>query len=373
MAGIYIHVPFCSKKCLYCDFFSKTDMSVKNDYITALLNEISQRKVFLEGDKINTLYFGGGTPSQLSENDFEELFKSLDTNFDLSCCKEITIEVNPDDIDDDYIRILNKFPFNRISMGIQSFKDSDLKFLNRRHTSDEAINVVRKLQNAGYNNISIDLIYGIPGQTIEDWKLNIEKAVSLGVQHISAYHLIYEEGTPLFKLLEKGKIKEVDEDLSLEMFKLLISELEKYGFVQYEISNFCLPEYYSRHNSSYWNGDSYLGLGPGAHSYYNGLRSFNKHDIKIYNSGIDYFEDEILSQNDIFNDYILTRIRVMQGMSICETENRFGKEKTEYILKIAEKYISQNMLEIIDGYLRLTKNGIFISDAIMSDMMIIDD
>lgn len=373
MAGIYIHVPFCAKKCLYCDFFSKTDMSQKSRYIDSLLKEIDDNKDFISGERIDTLYFGGGTPSQLEEDDFRIIFDKLNESFDLSFCSEITIEVNPDDIDKDYLIMLRRFPFNRMSMGIQSFNDKDLKFLNRRHNSEEAVKAVKLAQIYGFKNISIDLIYGLPEQTIELWKKNISKAVSLDVTHISAYHLIYEEGTPLFRLLEAGKIKEVGEETSLDMFRLLISELESNGFRQYEISNFCRPGYHSRHNSSYWSGDPYLGLGPGAHSYNGKIRQCNRPDLKSYISGKGYREKEILSDNDVFNDYILTSVRVMEGMNLSELEKRFGQEKKAYTMNMAKKYIDNGTLEIKDGFLRLTKEGVFISDAIMSDMMYVED
>ncbi|MEG1587164.1 MAG: radical SAM family heme chaperone HemW, partial [Bacteroidales bacterium] len=267
MAGIYIHIPFCKTRCLYCDFFSNTRMDKKNAFIATLCKEIENRKTYLGDATIKTLYFGGGTPSQLEEADFRQIFTTLKNCFDLSQCHEITLEANPDDLSESYIAMLRTLPFNRISIGIQSFSDRDLKFLNRRHDAQQAIRAVNNCKQAGFDNISIDLMYGLPGQTPDEWEKNLETALSLNIQHISSYHLIYEEGTALYRLLERGKVNPVDEESSLQMFRTLIDTLRKKGFVQYEISNFARDERYSMHNTSYWTGDKYLGLGPGAHSF----------------------------------------------------------------------------------------------------------
>ncbi len=373
MAGIYIHIPFCKTRCAYCDFYSNTSMQIKSDYITALKKEISFRKSELEQQEISTLYFGGGTPSQLDISDWKEIFDHLYSCFDLNKTTEITLEANPEDLTDEYILYLSQLPFNRISIGIQSFLDSDLKSLNRRHNSQRAIQAVTNCKELGFDNISIDLMYGLPGQTLEQWKENLQIALSLGIQHISSYHLIYEEGTVLFRQLEKGIIKPIDEDLSLEMFHTLINTLKSAGFIHYEISNFALPSYFSKHNSSYWKGISYLGLGPSAHSFDGLNRYYNPSNIKDYISDPIYRTSEILSIDEQYNDLILTSLRTYWGLDLNELKTKFGIDKYNYCLEMAKPHIDSNNLFIDDNTLKISEEGIFISDSIMSDLMYISD
>ena len=252
MAGLYIHVPFCAKRCLYCDFYSNTDMSYKRRYVSSVIKEMHLRADYLKGEEIETIYFGGGTPSQLDASDFSEIFDSIYHIYNVSDNPEITLEANPDDVTDKYMSELRTLPFNRISMGVQSFDSEDLVFLNRRHTSEQAIRAVEICKNHDIYNISIDLIYGLPGQTPVKWEKNLQKAISLDLPHISAYHLIYEEGTALYKLWEAGKVSSVDEETSVELFSQLISRLKEAGYLHYEISNFAREGFFSRHNSSYW-------------------------------------------------------------------------------------------------------------------------
>ncbi|MBO7291852.1 MAG: radical SAM family heme chaperone HemW, partial [Bacteroidaceae bacterium] len=282
MAGLYIHIPFCRTRCIYCDFHSGTDMSVQERYIEAVCRELVLRTKELNGEPIHTIYIGGGTPSQLNVELLQRLFSHIAQYATLSQCSEITIECNPDDLTDSYIAGLRTLPINRISMGIQSFDDNDLHFLRRRHTAQAAIDAIKRCQAAGYSNISIDLIYGLPGQSLAMWHKNIDRATSLGIQHISAYALIYEEGTALMALKEQGKVKECDEELSLDMYRSLIDRLADTGYHQYEISNFALPHCEARHNSSYWEGTPYLGLGAAAHSYDGATRRYNPADTKAY-------------------------------------------------------------------------------------------
>lgn len=377
MAGIYIHVPFCQTRCLYCDFFSNTRMDKKKGWLNSLCKEISLRKDYLKGETIRTLYFGGGTPSQLERSDFEHIFNTLSTHFDLSLCEEITLEGNPEDLTNEYIAMLRSFPFNRISMGIQSFDDNDLKFLNRRHNASRAEEAVESCRRAGFSNISIDLMYGLPDQTIDGWKKNLEKALSLNIPHISSYHLIYEEETALYRLQQQGKISPVNEETSLEMFRILIDTLQAGGFEHYEISNFARNGLYSKHNSSYWKGVPYLGLGPGSHSYDGTNRHFNPGDLNLYiaqieNDITDFVKTEILSLDEQYNEFILISLRTMWGLPLEDVRLRFGEERYRYCLQMAKPYLDDNLLKEEAGILKLTQKGIFISDGIMADLLYVE-
>lgn len=372
MAGIYIHIPFCKTRCIYCDFYSNIKMDQKERFLPALFREIDERFNYLDEEPIHTLYFGGGTPSQLEESDFKQIFEKLNEKFDLSTCQEITIEANPDDLTAEYISMLRQFPFNRISIGIQSFNNDDLKFLNRRHHAQRAIQAIKDCQAAGFDNLSIDLMYGLPNQSIEQWQQNITTAVSLGVQHISSYHLIYEEGTKLHKLLQIGDVKESNEELSLEMFSRLIYTLKEAGFMHYEVSNFAQHGYISQHNSSYWLGKSYLGLGPSAHSFNQSSRCYNSADLNCYIAGPTAPKVEQLSVAERYNDLILTSLRTHWGLSLEQLEATFGKRFLNYCLFQAEPHIERGNLIKTENRLKLSPEGIFVSDGIMSDLMYID-
>ena len=252
MAGIYLHIPFCKRRCLYCDFYSTTRDEMKHRYTAALCKELELRKSYIDGEPIETIYWGGGTPSQLSREDFEQVFETIHHTYKVSPDAEITIEANPDDFNDEYVSMLRTLPFNRLSMGIQTFNDESLGLLHRRHTAQQAIEAFRRCRDAGFNNISIDLMYGLPNETEQTWAYDLEKAIEMRPEHISAYHLIYEEGTPLWKLREQHRVEEADEDLSVRLFTMLIHRLKEAGYQHYEISNFSLPGLHSRHNSSYW-------------------------------------------------------------------------------------------------------------------------
>ena len=379
MSGIYIHVPFCRTRCLYCDFFSNTRMDKKAAWLAALVREIELRRDYLQGVPPSTLYFGGGTPSQLDESDLRTIFDALDRCFDLSQLTEVTLEANPDDLTPDYIAMLRRLPFNRLSMGVQSFDDADLRFLNRRHDRRRALEAVKDCQAAGFENISIDLMYGLPGQTIAGWQANVRQAIALGVPHISAYHLIYEEGTAMQRLLEQGKIEPVGEETSLAMFRLLISELKEAGFEHYEISNFALPGRYSRHNTSYWQQTPYLGLGPGAHSF-DGLRTrhYNPGALDDYTAAYNdaephlYIEEERLSEDDCYNEAVMTGLRTMWGLDLRLVGERFGQARLDYCLRMAAPHIKEGTLTREGDRLRLTPEGIFISDGIMADLVYVD-
>ena len=375
MAGIYIHIPFCKRRCIYCDFFSTTQSEKKPTYIHALCQELEIRKNYLEGEEIETIYLGGGTPSQLTEEELNEIFTSLYNIYKVKEDAEITLEANPDDLTPEYVSMLRRLPINRISMGIQTFQEETLKLLHRRHTARQAIEAFQRCREAGFRNISIDLMYGLPGETLDTWKEDLQQAIALHPEHISAYHLIYEEGTALWKLREEHQVEEADEDLSITLFKTLIDELKQAGYQHYEISNFCLPGLHSRHNSSYWTGKKYLGCGPSAHSFNGSSRQWNIASLDNYLKGIasgkPNYEIEELDLYTRYNDFVITSIRTCWGMSLSRLRSEYGEELYRYCLRMAKSHLEQGVLEIEEDTLRLTQEGIFISDGIMSDLLFV--
>ena len=377
MAGIYIHIPFCKTRCIYCDFYSTTHSELKSRYIHALCKELQMRKEYLRGEPVETVYFGGGTPSQLAEEDFREVFETIRKYYGMEHCREITLEANPDDLTEEYTAMLQQLPFNRISMGIQTFDDATLKLLNRRHDAEQAVKAVHHCRRAGFNNISIDLIYGLPGGTDERWKRDLQQAVSLGVEHISAYHLTYEEGTHIYELLQAHRIHEVDEESSVRFFSTLMDTLDNAGYEHYEISNFCRPGMYSRHNTSYWRGIPYLGCGPSAHSFNGDSREWNISSLEDYIHSIENncrrFENEHLNRTTRYNECIMTSIRTRWGVPMDIMEQRFGRKLWQYCMDMALPHLNDGKLEIRDNHLCLTRKGIFVSDGIMSDLMFIED
>ena len=367
MAGIYIHIPFCKQRCSYCDFFSTTESFRKAKYVNAICDELVERKDYLN-EPVETVYFGGGTPSLLSFADISKILYTLYFIYGEGKDREVTLEVNPDDITPAYVETIKYFPFNRISLGVQSFNNRELQLLNRRHDAQSAIRAIELLQQSGYNNISMDLIYGLPEQNMEIWQQTLRQALDLQVQHISAYHLTYEEGTPLHRQLKEGGITPVDEELSNHLFEVLIDTLATAGFEHYEISNLARSGFQSRHNTSYWNGTHYLGIGASAHSY-NGLsRRWNKKAITpdYWASG---YEIELLDEKEKYNDYIITRLRMMKGMDLNELTTIFGESRKTYCLQQTQKYIADNRLQCENNHLKLTRKGVFIADSIMSDLM----
>lgn len=377
MAGIYIHVPFCKTRCIYCDFYSTTQSELRERYILALCQELRQRQEYLRGEAVSTIYLGGGTPSQLTESDFTAIFRTIDEVYGLHNCKEITLEANPDDLTDDYTKMLGTLPFNRISMGIQTFHEETLRLLRRRHTARQAVEAVERCRQAGFANISIDLIYGLPGETEQQWSNDLQQAIELGVEHISAYHLTYEEGTPLHAMLRQHSVNEVDEEQSVRFFAMLIESLQSAGYEHYEISNFCRPGRQSRHNSAYWQGVPYLGCGPSAHSFDTHSREWNVASLTSYIVGMESgkrdFEAETLDAATRYNEYVMTGIRTAWGISAEEVEQRFGTQMKAYCLQMAAPHLKNGYLEERDGRLRLTREGIFVSDGIMSDLMFVEE
>ena len=373
MAGIYLHIPFCKRRCIYCDFFSTTQSEKKQAYIDALCQELALRKEYLKGETIETIYFGGGTPSQLEAADFERIFETIDRLYPVHGSAEITLEANPDDLTPSYLNELHQLPFNRLSMGIQTFQDETLQRLHRRHTAQQAIKAFQRCREAGFDNLSIDLMYGLPGESLTDWEADLAQAIALHPEHISAYHLIYEEGTALWKLREQHQVEEADEDLSLRLFTVLMDRLCEAGYEHYEISNFALPGRQSRHNSSYWEGIPYLGCGPSAHSYNGTSRQWNIASLDRYLQGIARYAPEIereeLDRYTRYNDFIITRMRTLKGLSLIQLQAEFGTELHRYCLQMAQPHLQQGTLERNGETLKLTRSGIFVSDGIMSDLL----
>jgi len=376
MAGIYIHIPFCKTRCIYCDFYSTTRSELKRKYINALCRELEARKEYLRGEPVHTIYFGGGTPSQLEEADFRQVFETIGQTYGLESAQEITLEANPDDLTEAYVTMLRTLPFDRVSMGIQTFDDPTLRLLNRRHDAAQAIEAVHRCRQAGFRNISIDLIYGLPDETEQRWQHDLQQAVSLDVEHISAYHLTYEEGTRIHEMLQSRRIREVDEESSVRFFTTLMDTLATAGYEHYEISNFCKPGLHSRHNTSYWQGIPYLGCGPSAHSYNGEEREWNVASLEDYirsvEAGERQHETELLSPTTRYNEYVMTRLRTRQGISLSETAQKFGTKRRQYCTQTATPYLNSGKLELRDGHLRLTRQGIFVSDGIISDLMFIE-
>lgn len=372
MAGIYIHIPYCKTKCIYCDFYSITNLSRKDELVRAVLQEINERKGYLD-EVVSTIYFGGGTPSVLKTVDINSILQVIYTNFDVDNDAEITLEANPDDLTLDYLKTLRNIGINRLSIGIQSFDDKQLRAINRRHTAEMALHSVKLAQKAGFENISIDLIFGLPSQNLESWKKQLNKAMTLNVQHISAYGLIYEENTPLWKQMKAGKIAPADDELSVEMYDYLMKTCAKNGFEQYEISNFSKPGFRSKHNSSYWTQTPYIGIGPSAHSYNIHSRQWNISSVENYCRNItnrkSYFEKEILSEKEKYNDLVMVSLRTIEGINLDTVRTQFGIKMHDYCIQLAAKYIENHKLHITNNFLRLTAEGILISDNIIVDLM----
>lgn len=374
MSGIYIHIPFCKTRCHYCDFFSSTNFKKIEDFVKSLKNELEIRKSYLEGKKIETIYFGGGTPSVLATNYISDVLKIIKSNYDISKAPEICVELNPDDITHKYLEDLASLSVNRLSIGVQSFFDDDLKIMNRRHNFLQAEESVKISQKVGFKNISIDLIYGLPKMKIEKWQKNLDKAFELNIQHLSAYHLTFENETEFGRLLKNKTFSEISENDSIQQFELLIKESEKSGFTHYEISNFAKPGYVSKHNSNYWKNISYLGVGPSAHSYNGNSRQWNVSNIDSYiNSLLNKklnFEKEELNIKDKYNEYIMTSLRTMWGCDTKYIEGNFGEELLNYFNNKLVKYLESNLIYKKGASLYyLTNSGKIISDSIIKELI----
>lgn len=369
VAGLYVHIPFCLRRCSYCGFYSTTALECRNSYVDALCGEMRMRG----GDSLGTIYLGGGTPSLLEPSMLQQLFTTIREVYDIDPEAEVTMECNPDDVTVEYARVLKDMGVNRVSMGIQTFSDDLLRFLNRRHDSQQAISAFDSLRRAGFSNISVDLMFGLPGETLDDWRSDIESALALGMEHLSAYSLMYEEGTPLYRLLQEGMVAEVDEENYLSMYEMLVEAMSKAGYEHYEISNFALPGFRSRHNSSYWDGTPYLGIGAAAHSYDGHVRQANVADMRRYVNAIAQgtllAEKEDLTLNERYNDMITTALRTREGISLSVVERKFGMSFLNDMLENARPHIEARRLVVDHGFLHFTMKGIALSDMVMSDLV----
>lgn len=378
MASVYIHIPFCQSRCLYCDFYSTTHVAQKEQYVDCLIREMEERKSeWPSRARTLSIYIGGGTPSTLPPSMLVRLINATQQRFNPEIDAEITIEANPDDVTPEWIEAIKQTPVNRISMGVQTFDDAKLKFLRRRHNATQAREAVKRLKDAGYTNISIDLIYGLPHQTLQEWEHDVDEAIALDVPHLSAYSLMFEEGTPLTRLLEEDKIKEMEDEESWRCYDLLCKKLHDAGYEHYEISNFAKPGMHSRHNSAYWQGTLYLGFGAGAHSY-NGkdVRRANLPSLNQYiealsgNNSYPYFELEKLSPTDLYNEYVMTRLRTSSGFSTDELAKRFGHNTLQHCLQAMKPHLQQGNLLQNGTQVALSPQGVFISNEVISDLFL---
>ena len=368
MQGLYIHIPFCKSRCIYCGFFSTTMLDLRQQYVDALCQEMKMR--CQRAENISTIYLGGGTPSQLTTDQLRQILHRAYIYNKVEKDAEVTIEVNPDDVTERFANDLTQLPVNRISMGVQTFDDKRLRFLHRRHTAEQVTTAVDRLRAAGIKNISIDLMYGFPGETIADCEADIAKALSLQVEHISTYCLMIEEDTQLQQMLQQGNITETEEELERQMYETIINRLEDGGYEQYELSNFARPGFQSRHNSSYWDGTPYIGIGAAAHSYDIESRSWNIADIKQYIQGMAnsqrIYEEERLDCDTRYNDAITVALRTSRGLDL----QALSPKHRTYCLENAQRYLDDGLLERTqDNRLRLTRRGLFVSDMIMSNLI----
>lgn len=368
MAGIYIHTPFCTQRCHYCDFFSSVSISKKEQVLSAIIEELEVRRDYLGDSTLNTIYIGGGTPSLYSVDELQSVIDKIGSLWEISSVGEITVETNPDDLTQEYLLRLRDSSINRLSIGIQSFEDDLLKFMNRRHDSRGAIDAVKFAQSIGFDNITIDLMYGIPGLSNEMWIRTIKTALDLGVQHISAYHLTIEPKT-VFGIREKrGELTVVDESVGCEQYDILHTMLEGSGFEHYEVSNFAKEGFRAQHNSSYWRGDRYLGVGPAAHSFNNNSREWNLSSIEGYLKGYadgTALDSEVLTNRDIQNEYIMTRFRTKEGVSLEDFEVKFGSKSLNTIELVAKREIKCGRLIKEDGFYRIPSEKFLISDSVI--------
>ena len=377
MAGLYIHIPFCTQKCIYCDFLSGTNLSLREQFVDALIAEMDCYPDFFNNAPLRTIYFGGGTPSLLSVEELGQIYRAIAERWDVSEVEEFTMECNPDDLSEEYLRALCELPINRLSIGVQSFVDDELRWLNRRHTAAEAIEAVERAKQIGFKNITIDLMFALPVQTIKSLNYSIDKALELGVQHISAYSLMFEPDSKITKLMELNRLEPLDEDVAADMFDLLSNRLTQAGYEQYEISNYAKVGFESRHNSGYWHGMRYLGLGPSAHSFDGGKRWSNiAHTIKyidlVRNEELGVRNEELLNMDERFNELVFTALRTKVGVDLVKLRCRFGDKRCDRLLRQAQKYIDSGRMKVVDGHLSLTREGIYISDSIISDFMIVN-
>ncbi|MFC2111841.1 radical SAM family heme chaperone HemW [Bacteroidota bacterium] len=374
MAGLYIHIPFCRDACTYCDFHFSISLNQLEPMLQAINKEIITERDYLEGEELETIYLGGGTPSLLTQKQIEKLFTTIRANYSVNEKAEITLEANPDDLDPGYLSSLRKSGINRLSIGIQSFFDEDLELMNRRHTSSQSKKCLESAYSEGFNNLNLDLIYGMPGMSIKKWQDNLKTALEFKPKHIAAYHLTYEPGTELDYRRSKNRVIPVDENRSYDHYSLLVEIMETSGYEHYEISNFALPGYFSKHNSAYWKGEKYLGIGPSAHSY-NGLgRRWNIAKNASYIRGIkegnSIYKGEFLEKKDRFHDYLMTSLRTSWGVDMLYLRKEWGDEYCEHILKQSVPYVQNGKIVLSGDKLILSTEGMFIADHILREMFI---
>ncbi len=373
MAGVYLHIPFCKSFCSYCDFYSITDNSGMEALVQALIGEAALRSRYLEGERVDTVYFGGGTPSLLSIGQAAKILSAIRENFNVADDAEITLEVNPDDVYEGFFRSLKDLGVNRISLGVQTWDEKRLRYLGRRHNAAQSARALDLVFSEGIINISADLIYGIPGMTTADLRADLEQTLVFPVKHISAYHLTIEEGTRLGKMKKEGKLTETDEEMSTSMFTMLGNICREHGFIHYEISNFALEGYISRHNSSYWRQVPYVGLGPSSHSFDRRSRQWNVSDVKKYIKSISGgevpFVREELDRLTIFNEYVMTSLRTMWGIDLTHVETFYDKELHDYLINLSGKYIRYGLMKREKNTLVLTDQGKMISDNIIAELL----
>lgn len=374
MAGIYLHIPYCKKACHYCNFHFSTSLQTKNEFVPALLKELTLRKHFLHQEKIETIYFGGGTPSLLEFVELKDILEKIRENFDVTPGAELTLEANPDDITEGKVNEWVSLGINRLSIGIQSFFEEDLLWMNRAHNAQQAEECIRIAQQEGITNLTIDLIYGTPGLTNEKWFANLEKVKQLGIQHVSCYALTVEPKTALDLMIQKGKKEDVVPETQAEQFMMLMEWAASNGFEHYEISNFAKPGFRSRHNSAYWSGAKYLGLGPSAHSFDGKSRQWNVSNNSLYiksiEGGILPVEEEQLTETQQLNEYIMTSLRTMEGTSLGTIRERFGSPMEELVRQESERYLSTGKLQLINNRLILTREGKLFADGIAADLFV---
>lgn len=371
-AMIYVHVPFCVSRCVYCDFYSTTKgAEAKQQYVEAACGELNARVNYLPTRHIKTIYFGGGTPSTLSTTQLRDILLCIIQNYDVSPKAEITIEANPDDMTDDWVKGIAGLGFNRVSLGVQSFNNETLRMLNRRHTAEQAQKAVLLLHDNGIFNISIDLIYGLPGQTLEQFCADLDTAFTLPITHLSSYALSVEDGTVLARKINSGEWRNADEALYISAFDALTNKAAAYGFEHYEISNFAQKGYASQHNSGYWDGTPYLGIGPGAHSFDGTNRRYNLPNLQSYlqSNGQPSFNIEELTREERFDELVFTALRTKRGLSLRKVIDRYGQKWLNYLLTAAQPHLEAGRMQLIDDQLSITRQGIMTSDDIMSDLM----
>ncbi len=370
MAGIYIHIPFCKTRCSYCDFHSGTDFALVDEYLQTLVKEMRVRADYLRGASVQTIYFGGGTPSLLSAEQLKCVFDGLAANFDLAAVQEVTLECNPDDLNDAFLRDLRRLPVNRLSIGVQSFCDDELRAVARRHSARQAVEAIERCQQNGFTNISVDLIIGLPHQTRASFRQSLEQVLALRVQHVSVYVLSYEEGTALWQRCQSGALEPMDDELVIELFNSEREQLTAAGFEHYEISNYAQKGLRSKHNSSYWAAVPYLGLGSGAHSYNGVSRSWNVADTKQYCEALrtEKFvsEQEVLTEIDIYNEYVMVALRTVEGVDVAKISSKFVTHFLQAIAPFVERQIVKNE----QNRYALTAQGVMLSDAVIRDLMI---